>query len=251
MGRILAHLAWLPINLLQWIVGSLWSAFCISLALALLLITGNTRIPLGMARWLWSPVMIAICFARVEVEGMEELDWSRPYFIAANHQSYLDIAVLFRHLPANLHFVVKSELSHVPFLAWYIRGMGMIFVDRSNPDAARRSVQRVATAAENGKTILLFPEGTRSRDGSIGQLKSGMLAAAAGGPVPLLPVALEGPGRILPPGFGIRPGKVRMRVGSPISTESYRLEHRRRLADHLREELVALHTSIGGRSPSQ
>lgn len=241
MSSMLSKLLWLPINLAQWILGCGWSAICITLALTVRLLTGNTRIALGMARWIWAPGMLAIAGARVEVEGVDTIDWSRSYFIACNHQSYLDIAVLFRHLPVNLHFVVKSELRHVPFLAWYIKAMGMVFVDRSNPEAARRSIDRVAEAALAGKAILLFPEGTRSRTGAIHRLKSGMLAAAAQSSVPLLPVALDGPGQILPPGFFMRPGKVKMVVGEPLPTDDFTSADRRDLAARLRQEMIILH----------
>lgn len=232
---------WFPVNVAQWVLGCLYTALCVTLALGVRVVTGNTRMALGMARWLWAPGMLALCGARVEVEGGEAIDWSRPYFVASNHQSYLDIAVLFRHLPVNLHFVVKNELRHVPFLAWYIRAMGMIFVHRSNPEAAKLSIRRVADAASGGKTILLFPEGTRSRDGSIRRLKSGILAAAAESSVPILPVALDGPNRILPPGFSMRPGKVRLVIGTPIETDEYRVDDRRILAERVRSDLVELH----------
>ena len=237
----LLDLLWLPVNLLQGVLGCLWSAFCITLALLLRVLTGSTRHPLGMARWMWAPGMLTIGMMRCQPRGTEDIDWSKPYFIASNHQSYLDIILLFRTLPVNLHFVVKQELSRIPFLAWYIRAMGMIFVDRGSGKKAAASVQRTAQLVAGGKHVLIFPEGTRSRDGSVGRLKSGVLAIAAAGNIPVLPVAVEGPRQLMPPHtMRYRPGTLHVNVGRPIATDTYAPDERRKLADDVRAEIVRL-----------
>lgn len=237
----LKRLLWLPINLIQGVLGCLWSAFCITLALLLRVVTGSTKHSLGMARWMWAPGMLTIGMMRCEAQGVDQIDWSKPYFIASNHQSYLDIILLFRMLPVNLHFVVKQELSGIPFLSWYIRAMGMIFVDRGSGKKAAASVQRTAQLVAGGKHVLIFPEGTRSKDGSVKRLKSGVLAIAAAGSIPVLPVAVEGPGKLMPPHtMRYRPGTLHVNVGQPIPTDDYTSDERRKLADDVRAEIVRL-----------
>ena len=241
MTRRLSNLFWLPVNLLQGLLGCLWSAFCITLALPLRVVTGSTKHSLGMARWMWAPVMLLIGGMRCEARGVDDIDWTKPYFIASNHQSYLDIILLFRVLPVNLHFVVKQELSKIPFLAWYIRAMGMIFVNRGSGKKAAASVRRTAELVAGGKHVLIFPEGTRSQDGSVGRLKSGVLAIAAQGSIPVIPVAVEGPGKLMPPHtMRYRPGLLHVNVGQPIATDGYSSNERRRLADDVRAEIVRL-----------
>ncbi|MEO1367918.1 MAG: lysophospholipid acyltransferase family protein [Acidobacteriota bacterium] len=248
MTSRLRDLLWIPINGLQalWIV--YWTALCITLALLVRVVTGSTRISLGMARFLWAPGLLVFGPYPFEVTAEGETDWTRTYFIVSNHQSFLDIPLLFRALPVNLHFVVKSELQKVPFLAWYINAMGMVFVDRRDREAARSSVERTARAALSGKSILLFPEGTRSKDGEVGQFKSGMMAAAIAGSVPVLPVAVEGPGEAMPSGWPrLRPKRLRVAIGQPIETVDFGEDDRRLLTDRVRDEVVRLHRSLKSR----
>lgn len=237
----LRELPWIPLTAVQCVVATLWSMACITVALGVRLVTGNTRLALGMARWPWAPGMMLLGGWTYEVEGLENVDWSRPHFVASNHQSFLDIILLFRALPVNLHFVVKEELSKVPFLAWYIRAMGMIFIDRRNRKRARESVQETGELVAAGKTVLLFPEGTRSRDGEVKRLKSGVLAAAAASSVPVVPVAVDGCREGFPPEkIRIRPAHLKVAVGEPIPTGGYSVDDRRELADEVRESIVGL-----------
>lgn len=238
---LLSNLLWFPVNIVQGILGCLWTGFCITLALLLRVVTGSTKHPLGMARWMWAPGMLLLGGMRCDTRGVDDIDWTQPFFIASNHQSYLDIILLFRVLPVNLHFVVKQELSGIPFLAWYIRAMGMIFVDRGSGKKAAASIQRTAKLVAGGKHVLIFPEGTRSKDGSVGRLKSGVLAIAAAGSIPVVPVALDGPGELMRPHtIRYRPGALRVNVGQPIATDDYTSGERRKLADDVRAEIVRL-----------
>lgn len=245
VGRAIVTLLWVPVNLVQAVLVVFQLAFWVTVALVVRVLTRDTRHALGLARWAWAPGVLAVCGTRVvSVEGVDRIDWSKPYVIAANHQSFLDIPVLFHILPVNLRFVVKQELSKVPFLAWYIRAMGMVFVDRADPQKARRSIERVAAAARE-HTFLLFPEGTRSLDGEVHRFKSGMLAAAARADAPILPVAIVGTSEGIPrTNHKIRPTRVRVAVGEPIETADYGLDDRRRLADDVRAEVAKLHAGL-------
>jgi 1-acyl-sn-glycerol-3-phosphate acyltransferase len=241
LGGAMVYLLLLPINLLQLLFVLSWTAGWITIALLVLLLTRSTYIPLGLSRWVWAPGILAIGPWRVEVEGGEGLDWTRPYFFAANHQSFLDIPVLFRALPLPLHFVVKDELRKAPFLGWYVAAMGMIFVDRANPERAARSVKRAASAVRSGKAMMIFPEGTRSADGRLRRFKSGGFAAAIDAGIPVVPIAIDGTLRAFPPAgaFKIRWSRLRVRIGAPI--ESAELDHDRHcLAVRTHDEVALL-----------
>ena len=131
---------------------------------------------------------------RLELEGFEAIDFSKPHIIVANHQSKIDVCVSYRALPVPLRFVLKQELAHVPLVGWYARAMGMVFIER---EAARKAARRLQDAHElfaAGDSLCAFPEGTRSRDGRVGSFKGGVFKLAIESGVPILPVAIEGSG---------------------------------------------------------
>jgi 1-acyl-sn-glycerol-3-phosphate acyltransferase len=221
LRRTLSTLLWLPLNLVQGTFTALWTAGWISLALLVSLV-GGPRPALALARHAWAPGLLGGAGARLSVRGLEQVDLSRAHFLVANHQSWIDIPALFRALPLPLHFLAKRELAAVPFLGWYIRAMGMVFVERRDPRAGRASVGRAADLLASGKSVLSFPEGTRSRDGRIGEFKSGAFGAALAAGVAVVPIGLVGTGRVLPRvGFRVRPGVIEVRIGAPIDVAPY------------------------------
>lgn len=235
------RLCWGLVNIVQLVFTLLWSAWWISTALLVLLVTRSRSLALAMARRVWAPVLLRGAFARVEVEGAAGLDWGQAYLIAANHQSFIDIPALFVALPVPLRFVVKRELAAVPFLGWYISAMGMVFLDRGARRGAVESLRRSVEILRGGSSVVCFPEGTRSRDGSIRPFKSGALAMAIEAGAPVLPVAITGTGRVLPPeGFRVRPGTIRVCCGRPIPTADLSQAQRGELARRVEEEVRQL-----------
>ena len=234
--------AWAVFNAAQLAFTLLWSAGGITVALVMLALTRRQAAPLAMARWFWAPGLLRGAGARVEVEGADQLDPTCAYVFASNHQSMIDVPVLFLAMPAPLRFVVKRELRSVPFLGWYIAAMGMVFVDRAGQRAAVRSMRRLPEILRAGESVACFPEGTRSRDGTIRPFKGGPFAMAIEAGVPVVPVALIGTGRILPPqGFRVRPGVIRVRIGRPIPTTGLGVKQRGELARRVRDEVERLY----------
>ena len=224
-----ADLLWLPVNGLQLLATVVWGAFWISIALVVALLARRRAPALWLARRVWAPGQIAIGLSRLTVVGRERVDLRRACFFVANHQSWLDVPVLFAAVPAPLHFIAKQELARVPFLGWYIAAMGMVFVDRS---ARRRALASVGQAGEllaAGGCLVSFPEGTRGRPGELGRFKSGGFAAVLDSPpsaVDVVPVGIVGTGRILPRGgFRVRPGRIEVRLGAPLSLAGLSVHH--------------------------
>ncbi|MEZ0472607.1 lysophospholipid acyltransferase family protein [Luteimonas salinilitoris] len=210
---------WTAFNLLQFGFTLLWTAGLISVALLLHALSGgDRRLPLRMAARCWAPGLLGGAGARLEVEGLERVDWSRPHVLVANHQSVIDICALFRAVPVPLHFLLKQEMDRVPFVGWYAKAMGMVFIRRDNRRAATASLRRAATLVRGGAILCIFPEGTRSRDGSVAAFKPGAFQVAIDAGAQVLPVALEGTGAVLPPDgfFRVRPGRIRVRFGAPL-----------------------------------
>ena len=146
-----------------------------------------------MARTMWAPFVLWSCGIKLVVKGLENIDPAQPYVLVSNHQSYLDIPVLFRAVTINLYFVAKKELKKIPFLGWYMMATGMIFIDRSNRAKSIASLQRAAKLIQKGKSVIMFPEGTRSKDGYLADFKKGPFMLARQAEVHVLPVGISEP----------------------------------------------------------
>jgi 1-acyl-sn-glycerol-3-phosphate acyltransferase len=235
------RLAWGLFNAAQLIFTLFWTAGWICLALLVGMLTGGRHWPLRMAARYWAPGLLHGAGARLEVEGLERVDWSQPHVIAANHQSMIDVCALFRALPVPVRFVLKQELAQVPFVGAYARAMGMVFIERAS---ARRSAQRLHAAVgivRAGACLCAFPEGTRSRDGRVGPFKGGVFQVAIESGAPVLPVAIEGSGAVLPAvGFRVRPGAIVLRIGEPLPTHDLSTGDRHALAQRAHAAVVAL-----------
>jgi 1-acyl-sn-glycerol-3-phosphate acyltransferase len=234
-------LFWLILNALQAAFTVVWTAGWILVALAVCAVTRRRGPGLALARRVWAPGILWAGRARLEVTGLERLDRSRPCLFAANHQSWLDSAVLFAALPVPVLFLAKRETGRVPFLGWYVKAMGMVLVERGDREDAVRSVEAVAARLREGWSVLSFPEGSRTRDGRVQRFKSGSLTAAIEAGVPVVPVAIDGAARVLPRGgFRARPGRIRVIVGEPIPTEGLTRVDRAAVARRAQQQVEAL-----------
>src|SRR6185295_8277081 len=229
-----------------WLWAALWSVVWITVAMVVSVF--HPEAAMTMARVVWSGPILWMVGARLKVEPLPDVDWTRPYLFAMNHQSTLDIPVAVSALPVNIRFVSKQSLARVPFIGWYMRRTGMVFVDRSNRVRAVESLRRAGERIRAGVNILIFPEGTRSRNGRILPFKKGPFALALEAKVPIVPVVIEASGQVLPAdAWTLYPGAVRVKVGRPIPTEG-RPEDRDALAQEVREAMIRLHREIGGKS---
>lgn len=189
----------------------------------------------------WGRMLLGASFIRVRAEGVEKLDPKATYVFVANHGSYMDIPALLAALPYHFRFFAKKGLFRIPFLGTHLGRSGHLPVDRSN---ARNSLKSMTEGArivrERGTSVLLFPEGGRNPVG-LRDFKEGAAYIAIKAGVPLVPVAIKGMRELLPQGsFHIRSGRVTVRVGDPILTNSLVLKNRDELTAQLRGELANL-----------
>lgn len=164
----------------------------------------------------WSRILLAAAGARMEISGVEHVP-ARPCLFAANHQSLLDIPALFLVLPDSARFLAKESLFHIPVLGWAMTASGCIPIDRSNRARAVRSLREAAVRVRGGRSVVFFPEGTRSRDGKLAPFKKGGFHLAREAEVPVVPVAISGSYRILRPGsVRVRPGPLRVHLAPAL-----------------------------------
>lgn len=236
----LQRAGWIAFNAAQLVFTLGWTAGWICVALMVRMACGQ-RLPLRMAAHCWAPGLLRGAGARLQVEGLERVDWSQPLVVVANHQSVIDACALYRALPAPLHFVLKQEMTQVPFVGWYARHMGMVFVERGSARSSPQRLRDAVALVRDGAQLCAFPEGTRSRDGSVAPFKGGVMQVAIAAGVPVVPVAISGSGAVLPTGsFRVRPGTIRIRVGAPIQTTSLQVRHRNALARRARDAVIEL-----------
>lgn len=207
-------------GLLRLLVATLFTA-CV----AVTAIAGNFldmrrgRIFFWLARR-WSRGVLAICGLRLGTKGKDLIDPSSHYIYVSNHASLFDIPVLTAALPTNIRIVYKKELEKIPIFGWNLKWGPYISIDRGNRTEAVRSVDEAARRIRDGDSVLLYAEGTRTRDGRLQPFKRGAFNLAVRSGVQVVPVTINGTFRIMAKGsLAIRPGPVEVVLNPPISVD--------------------------------
>jgi 1-acyl-sn-glycerol-3-phosphate acyltransferase len=203
------------------------------------LVAGSPSILFGMAR---TCIRFAgrVCGVRVIVRGKERIARDQSYLFLSNHQGNLDGPILFHATGRDLRGVVKKEMMRIPVLAQVLRFVGFVPLDRQDPLQARLGIDRAARLLQDGISFMAFPEGTRSRDGRLGDFKKGVFVMALKAGVPVLPVSIRNSGVLQPPGrYGIRPGAVEVVFHPPIPTAGMSVEERGHLLELTREAILS------------
>lgn len=168
----------------------------------------------------WAAGLLKFWGVKLDVHGADLVDTTRSYVVMSNHLSYVDIVVLFLALPIIPGFLAKSELTKVPFLSQALRSGGHVIIDRKKTSNAVATLNAAAEQVRDGKTVLIFPEGTRGDSDTIGKFKKGGFHLAKSAGVPILPVGVRGARGIFPRGsLLVRPGRVEVHIGEPIAAD--------------------------------
>ena len=192
---------------------------------------------LALAR-LWGRSLFRAWGVTLHVEGAEKVDFHQPQLYMSNHQSHTDILALYATIPTPVRFLAKKELKYIPIFGWGMAVADYVFIDRSKRDEAFRSIDLAAARIARGHAVIIFPEGTRSDDGTLGDFKKGGFVLAMKSGVPVVPVGIVGTYGVLPKhSWWIHGGcDVTIRFGDPIPTAGVR-----------RNELMArVREAIGG-----
>ena len=189
----------------------------------------------------WSKTVLWFCRIRLNVQGIENIKPDTIQIFASNHTSHFDIFVLSAISPVRFGWVAKKELFKIPFLGWHMKLQGYVSIDRRHRDKAIASLNYAAEQIRNGKRIAMFPEGTRTREGSLQPFKKGLFHLCVRTGVPIVPIIIEGAYDVLKPeSLIIRPGKVYVNIGKELPTSGYTPDTIERLMADLRVRMEEL-----------
>ena len=181
-----------------------------------------------------SRILMKICRVKCEVEGLENINPDETYFVAANHQSIADIPIICAVLPINMRILAKKELFKIPVFGQTLLLYDFVAIDRRNKRSALNTLKTVEKKMKFC-SFLVFPEGTRTKDGHVGQFKSGALFLTENG-CKILPVAIIGLDKIMKRGsLAIHSGKVKIKIFP--STRIQEEETRHELAERLQKQI--------------
>ena len=169
---------------------------------------------------LWARLGLALNGVTVTLSGSEHLP-DGPVIFMSNHQSNFDILALLAAMPRQIHWIAKKELFEIPFFGPSMRRGGYIPLDRGDGRRALQSMDEAAATIHQGKSVVLFPEGTRTPDGNLLPFKRGGFILARKAAVPVVPVTISGSGRINPAGrIRLYGGNINITLHTPISVPS-------------------------------
>jgi len=169
----------------------------------------------------WSRFLCAVALCPVKVEGLENIDPNKQYIFAPNHQGMFDIFVIYGYLPNRFAWIMKKELMRIPLVGFACKKVGHISIDRSSPVRAMESIAKAErTLSERGASIVIFPEGTRSRNGEVGRLKGGTFKMASDLDFEIVPVTIRGSFEVMPKGsYWINPHRISVKYHKPMHYE--------------------------------
>lgn len=179
----------------------------------------------------WSRTLLKVSGVRVVLENEEVIDPDRAQILVANHQSWFDVLALAGHLPGGYRFVAKKEIEKAPLFGPSLRRCGHIYIDREDRNRALESLSRAREILEKERpTVIMFPEGTRSRDGKLQRFKKGAFVLGIQTGVEVVPAAIIGSREVMPKGsLKIHPGTITVRFGAPVPVDGMEMEDRDRL----------------------
>ena len=205
--------------IILWVVLSTVFLGTIAIIVSFFTRSGN---PVHIIARIWARGILFVSRVKVTVNGLENIDPSRSYVYMSNHQSNFDIPVLLAYLPVQFRWLAKAELFRIPIFGRAMRGAGYVKIDRFNRESAFASIDEAAAKIKNGVSVMIFPEGTRSRDGNIRPFKKGGFIMAMDAAVPIVPVILLGTWTIMEKSsLKINTGEVALNIASPIATTGY------------------------------
>ena len=227
-----------------WIIfnAAIWTSFFGLLGIFASIFESNKGKTLGHCARLWGKFILFFTGVRYSVRGLDNLDPKGPYIFACNHASGYDVPLAFAGLPYWLISIAKIELKSVFILGWVMETAGHIFVDRKRSENAIASLKKSKESLiKNPRSILLFPEGTRTMDGELGFFKRGGLMLSLDTGIPIVPVGIVGTFEMLKKGtWSFKNQPLEIRIGNPIDPKIFSNDSKNSLAKYVKTQVHTL-----------
>jgi len=190
----------------------------------------------------WAKSILSAANLRYSLKGLDNLETGQQYVFACNHESIIDIPLTLAGIPRSVVPIAKIEIKKIPVLSWAMLAAGHIFVDRSNHKKALESMEKARKSlVRKPRSILIFPEGTRSLDGDIQPFKKGGIIFAINSGLPIVPMACCGTFDVLVKGSkNFNPRPLELRFAQPINTKQDDMDQRNRITQQVRNEVERL-----------
>jgi 1-acyl-sn-glycerol-3-phosphate acyltransferase len=190
----------------------------------------------AMSRY-WAKVILWLFGIKVRTRGTENIEPERRYVYISNHASMFDIPAVVTGIPDDIRFVLKKELTRIPIWGWALKYGHYIVIDRGKARDAIKSLEEAAMRMRQGASVILFAEGTRTRDGKLQPFKRGAISLAVKAGIPVIPVTINNTFKILPKGsWHVKPTDIELVLEKPIPTDRFTgREGEQRLSQLVRE----------------
>ncbi|AGK54591.1 lysophospholipid acyltransferase family protein [Bacillus sp. 1NLA3E] len=187
----------------------------------------------------WAKVIMKITGSTIIVEGQENIP-EGPVVFVCNHEGDFDIPVLLGYINKPFGFISKIEVSKVPILSTWMEIMNCVFLDRKDPRQAVRTIRKATELLKQGHSMVLFPEGTRSRGGDLGPFKTGGFRLAVDSKAPIVPITIKGTSDVFEKnGRLVRPATIRLTIDLPIHSHIQSNSSIKELAEETRQVILA------------
>ncbi|MAV89594.1 MAG: hypothetical protein CMG05_03285 [Candidatus Marinimicrobia bacterium] len=216
--------------------------FGMSGAIASLFESNKGRI-FGHCARIWGKLIVFFSFIPVKIDGLSNLDQKNNYIFCVNHGSMFDIPILFHSLPFWLVPIAKIEVKKIPLLGFVMNAGGHIFVDRSNHERAINSMRLAKDELLKGeKSLMLFPEGSRSKGGNIKPFKRGGLIIAIESGIPVVPIAIINSHKLHKKGtLAVTRANIHVKIGEPIPVLKLKPTIKREFPEYIRKKVIELY----------
>ena len=213
----------------------------VSLAVIAIAIFSSTSPLIDPLIRFWARSIVRAAGIRLETENVERVERDGRYILVANHTSYFDIPCIYAAIPQPIRFLAKVSLFKIPIFGWALGRAGFIPIDRKNRRTAVKSFDLAAERIRKGNTIVVFPEEGRSATREMRPFQRGGFLLAIKSELPILPLAIDGMFELFPVGATrVKPGRVVIRVGTPIPTAEATVREKERLSQESRSQIVTM-----------
>ena len=187
----------------------------------------------------WGNILLSAAAVKVEIQGLDNVPAEGPVIFVGNHQSNFDIFVMLGCINKSKSFLAKAELAKIPVVHSWMQKMKCVLIDRGNMRQSIKAIQRCIEVLKEGQSMVIFPEGTRSKGPVMGEFKKGSLRVAEKSGAPVIPVAISGTYRIMEANNNrIRSGAVTVKIAPPIIYDCLSKEEQGNIHTIIRDKIA-------------